>query len=83
VVDGLVKGESDGRTGGDGVGRGLGCVSLGARVAADVVAGDVGDGAVVVGVQAHMLVFTSRGTVGDELRPAVVGESSVRKSQQA
>jgi hypothetical protein len=30
-----------------------------------------------------MLVFTGGGAVGDELSPAVVGESGVRKGQQA
>ena len=78
MVDGLVEAEADGRAGGDAVGRGLGCVWLRAGVAADVVAGDVGDGAVVVGIQAHVLVFAGGGAVGDELRPAVVGEGGVR-----
>jgi hypothetical protein len=83
VVNGLVESESDGRAGGDGVGRGLGRVWLRAGVAADVVASHVGDGAVVVGVQADVLVVGGGDAVGDEFRPAVVGESGVRKRQQA
>lgn len=83
MVDWLVKTESDGRTSSDAQGRGLGCIGLRAGVATNVVAGDIGDRAVVVGVQTHILVVSSGSTVGNKLRPTVVSESSVCKGQQA
>ena len=82
VVDWLVKAKSDCRTSGDSHGRSLGSIRLCAGVAANVVAGDIGDRAVVVGVQAHILVFASTSAVGNELREAVVSEGSVSKGQQ-
>jgi hypothetical protein len=83
VVDGLVKSESDGRTSSNGVGLCIGCIGLCAGIATDVIAGDIGDRTVVVGVQAHILVVSSAGAVGNELSPAVVSEGSVGKGQQA
>jgi hypothetical protein len=83
VVNCLIKSKSNSRASCDGESGGLGSVGLRASVATDVVAGDIGHWAVVVGVQAHILIVRGGGAVGDELRPAVVSESSVRKSQQA
>ena len=83
VVDSLVKTKSNGRAGDDCEGRGLGCIRLCAGVATNVVAGDIGDRAVVVGVQAHILIVTSSSTISNELREAIVSEGSVGKGQQA
>ena len=83
VVDGLVKTKADGRTSSHGVGLCVGCIGLGASVATDVIAGDIGDRTVVVCVQAHILVVRGASAVGNEVGPAVVSESSVGKSQQA
>ena len=82
MVNGLVKTKSDGRASGDCEGRSLGRIRLCAGVATDVVAGDIGDRAVVVGVQANILIITSGSAIGNELREAVVSEGSVSKGQQ-
>ena len=83
MVNGLVKTKSDGRASGDCEGRSLGRIRLCAGVATNVVTGDIGDRAVVVGVQANILVFTSGSTVGNKLCEAIVSERSVGKGQQA
>lgn len=83
MVNLLVKGQPNGGAGGDGIGRSLGRIRLGAGVAADVVARDIGDWAVIVGVQANILVVARFGAVGDQICPAVVGQSSLGKRQQA
>lgn len=84
MVDSLVKPKTNGRTSSDAVSRGRGCVRLRAGVATEVIAGHIGDWAVVVGVQADVLVVRADGgTVGHKVGPAVVSESGVGQSQQA
>jgi hypothetical protein len=83
VVDSLVKTNSDGRASSDSESRRLGSVGLRASVATDVITGDIGDRAVVVRVQADILVVSGTGAARDQVSEAVVGESSVGKCQQA
>lgn len=81
MVDGLVESEAYGGASGDSVCRRSSRVCLRAGVATDVVAVDVGDRAVVVGVESDVLVVVRAGAIGDQVRPAVVGQGRVSTRQ--
>lgn len=84
MINGLVQSKPNSGASSDAESRGLAGISLSASVATDIVAGDIGDRAVVVGVQTHVLVVSALfGAVDHKVRPAVVGEGSVGESQQA
>lgn len=82
MVDWLVKSKTHNRASGNGESGGPGSICLRSSVATDVIAGNIGDRTVVVGVLANVLVLGGFGAVGNQVREAVMSQSSVGACQQ-